>query len=341
MGELSFLTIIVSLAVCSILVFAVYQYMKVRFTILEQSQKEQALILQQYIEESSYDIQGLQSIVLRQPTTQGNNHVSMSHQQENELRVYNVEELYDNEDHNKHILMDTVMYEAPNKQRNALIAISSDSEDTESDSASDSESDGESSDSDGESSESSDSDSESASDGESDGESSESDGEIDSAGDDVKRIEISIPSNDNPSYENTPVPAPITDELSETATQDIKTVTVDLGVTVPLFSPGVETDTIDVLSLLQEHSVHPDDDEEPAHETTTGETGAANAPGSTTTATTTTTATMTANTPSSTFSGLSVVELRALLKERYKGQPDKITNLNKLKKPELLQLLQE
>lgn len=322
--------------------FAVYQYMKVRFTILEQSQKEQALILQQYIEESSYDIQGLQSIVLRQPTTQGNNHVSLSHQQENELRVYNVEELYDNEDHNKHILMDTVMYEAPNKQRNALIAISSDSEDTESASASDSES----SDSDGESERDSESESdgessESASDSESsDGESasdSDSDSESDSASDDVKRIEISIPSNDNPSYENTPVPAPITDELSETATQDIKTVTVDLGVTVPLFSPGVETDTIDVLSLLQEHSVHPDDDEEPAHETTTGETGAANAPGSTATTTTT----MTANTPSSTFSGLSVVELRALLKERYKGQPDKITNLNKLKKPELLQLLQE
>ena len=41
------------------------------------------------------------------------------------------------------------------------------------------------------------------------------------------------------------------------------------------------------------------------------------------------------------FHGLSVIELRALLKEKYKGQHDKITNLQKLKKPELIQLLHE
>jgi hypothetical protein len=51
MAELSFLTIIVSLAVCSLLLYAVFQYTKIRLTILEQSQKEQALILQQFIEE--------------------------------------------------------------------------------------------------------------------------------------------------------------------------------------------------------------------------------------------------------------------------------------------------
>jgi hypothetical protein len=59
MGELSFLTIIVSLAVCSLLVYAVFQYMKVRISVLEQSHKEQAMILQQYIEESSNDIHRL------------------------------------------------------------------------------------------------------------------------------------------------------------------------------------------------------------------------------------------------------------------------------------------
>ena len=59
MAELSFLTIIVSLAVCSLLIYAVFQYTKIRLTILEQSQKEQALILQQFIEESSTDIHRL------------------------------------------------------------------------------------------------------------------------------------------------------------------------------------------------------------------------------------------------------------------------------------------
>ena len=65
--SLSFLTIIVSLAVCSLLVYAVFQYMKVRLTILEQSHKEQAMILQQYIEESATDIHRLYSL-----TTNGN-----------------------------------------------------------------------------------------------------------------------------------------------------------------------------------------------------------------------------------------------------------------------------
>ena len=62
MGELSFLTIIVSLAVCSLLVYGIFQYMKVRLTVLEQSHREQAMILQQYIEESSTDIHRLYQI---------------------------------------------------------------------------------------------------------------------------------------------------------------------------------------------------------------------------------------------------------------------------------------
>ena len=271
MSELSFLTIIVSLAVCSILVFAVYQYMKVRFTVLEQSQKEQALILQQYIEESAYDIQGLQSIVFRHA----------QHQPQNGAGLEPVEVF---EDHNKHIHMDTVMYEAPNKQRSALIAISSDSENTTSD---------------------------------------ESD---DNVIHEVKHIEISLPTDNNHNNELDIESVTIIDETSpeepvvesQPETTEIKTITVDLGVRE---DATTGSDTIDVLSLLnknamsnEEHDVEPD-----PHFTVPTAASAASA----------------------SFQGLSVIELRALLKEKYKGHPDKITNLQKLKKPELIQLLQE
>jgi hypothetical protein len=333
MGELSFLTIIVSLAVCSILVFAVYQYMKVRFIILEQSQKEQALILQQYIEESSYDIQGLQEIVFRK---QGGGASGIQHHQQQQPSVTEVEEVvYDTDDLNKHIHMDTVMYEAPNKQRSSLIAISSDSEDTTSD-GDDSES--ESSDHENESDSDSDSDS--------DSESSESDHDQDSGGEsdddsdhdldsDVKHIEISIPVNDQPDID----PVSIIDELPETtATTDVKTITVDLGVSVQC-SSSPDPDTIDVLSLLNKPAVINDDEQEPVGDMTTLEKETVNVPGVSSAAASSTSAA--AASPSSALSGLSVVELRALLKEKYKGQPEKILNLNKFKKPELIQLLQE
>ena len=304
MGELSFLTIIVSLAVCSILVFAVYQYMKVRFTILEHSQKEQALILQQYIEESSYDIQGLQSIVFRhaqqhQPQTGGSE----------------PEEVF--EDLNKHIHMDTVMYEAPNKQRSTLIAISSDSENTTSD-ESESESEGEGSGSESES------DSDGGSDGDSDGGSEDSgsdSGDIESENvHEVKHIEISMPTDNNNMNE---LEIELIDEASPVAElpTEIKTVTVDLGVRADAITG---TDTIDVLSLLNKNAISNEEHEvelDP-HFTTPISASAASV-------------------ASSSFQGLSVIELRALLKEKYKGQPDKITNLQKLKKPELVQLLQE
>lgn len=295
MGELSFLTIIVSLAVCSILVFAVYQYMKVRFTVLEHSQKEQALILQQYIEESSYDIQGLQSVIFRpQQQHQQHHHQGQSGSSE-------PEEVY--EDHNKHIHMDTVMYEAPNKPRSTLIAISSDSENTTSDEDEDSESDGSSSDG-----------SESGSD--SDGSSSDGsdDSEIESENvhmihdiHEVKHIEISITADVNDTElevesvtiideEPAPAPAPAHAPVHEEPaleTTETKTITIDLGT-------NVDTD--------EDHL-----------------------------------ATMSTSSASSSvsFHGLSVIELRALLKEKYKGQHDKITNLQKLKKPELIQLLHE
>jgi hypothetical protein len=311
MGELSFLTIIVSLAVCSILVFAVYQYMKVRFTVLEHSQKEQALILQQYIEESSYDIQGLQSIVFRQSQPQ---HQAQPGAGSEPVEIF--------EDHNKHIHMDTVMYEAPNKQRSALIAISSDSEDTTSDESSESSESSEGSES-SESSESSGSESEGS---ESSG--SESEIECDNIIHDiheVKHIEISLPTdNNNNVNELDVVSVTVIDEtspeepVSTAETSEIKTVTVDLGTSPDTSS--ISTDTIDVLSLLnktaEEHDVDTD-----LHFTVP--TAAA------------------ASAASASFQGLSVIELRALLKEKYKGQPDKVPNLQKLKKPELIQLLQE
>jgi hypothetical protein len=309
MGELSFLTIIVSLAVCSILVFAVYQYMKVRFTVLEHSQKEQALILQQYIEESSYDIQGLQSIVFRQRGGAG------VQQQEHQAQMdaSEPEEVY--EDHNKHIHMDTVMYEAPNKPRSTLIAISSDSENTTS-----------AEDSDGsDSGSSSGSSSDSSSDGsESDGSESDSDGSDDSEIEsenvhmihdihEVKHIEISSTLDDHDhdhDHELEIESVTIIDEepalalapaLALEPAPETKTITLDLGT-------SVDTD---------EHQL--------AESSTASSESSAAASASS----------------SVSFHGLSVIELRALLKEKYKGHHDKITNLQKLKKPELIQLLHE
>ena len=298
MGELSFLTIIVSLAVCSILVFAVYQYMKVRFTILEHSQKEQALILQQYIEESSYDIQGLQSVVFRQAQNQN------QHQPHQTGGGFDAVSEMEEEFHNKHIHLDTVMYDAPNKQRSTLIAISSDSEDTTSD---ESESDG----------------------SESDGSESEQVHDIH----EVKHIEISMPATTDiteleiesiePSLE-TPTPedsSDVTEPTLDIDTTDIKTITVDLGANIDTSSVF---DSIDVMSLLNKKAQQLSHEEQDTAIITHPHLGS-----------------IATSATSSSFQGLSVIELRALLKEKFKGQHDKITNLQKLKKPELVQLLQE
>lgn len=320
MGELSFLTIIVSLAVCSILVFAMYQYMKVRFTILEQSQKEQALILQQYIEESSYDIQGLQSIVFRHA------HPQSQSQHQAQTGGSEPEEVFD--DHNKHIHMDTVMYEAPNKQRSALITISSDSEDTTSDESGDSE------DSEGSESEGSESGSSEGSDSEDSGSDIECEIECDNVIHDiheVKHIEISLPV-DNSHNELDIESVTVIDEASHeepvaelpTETSEIKTITVDLGTSPDTSS--MSTDTIDVLSLLNKNAISNEEHEVDTDlHFTAPISSSASASAS----------------ASASFQGLSVIELRALLKEKYKGQHDKITNLQKLKKPELIQLLHE
>ena len=226
--------------------------------------------------------------------------------------------------------MDTVMYEAPNKQRSALIAISSDSEDTTSD---DSESGSDDSGSDDSGSESESDGSGSGSDDGSDGDESESGSDIESENvhvihdiHEVKHIEISMPTdnnNNNNMNELDIESVTVIDEASPeepvaelpTETSEIKTITVDLGT-----SP----DTIDVLSLLNKNAKSNEEDEVETDPHFTAPISAS-----------------AASAASASFQGLSVIELRALLKEKYKDQHDKITNLQKLKKPELIQLLQE
>ena len=141
MGELSILTIVVSLAVCSILVVALYQYVNQRLSFAEHSQKEQAMILQQYIEESSYDIHYLKQFLVAKQHYQ--------HQQQ-----------YDNNDNNDNITeihdthmpgIDTAIYDISISNNNVmvqkkttptnfsnrrLIPVSSDSENTTTDSES-------------------------------------------------------------------------------------------------------------------------------------------------------------------------------------------------------------
>ena len=120
MGELSFLTIIVSLAVSALLVYAVFQYMKVRLTILEQSHKEQAMILQQFIEESSTDIHRLYQI-----SASSTNGGSVATNGSIILEYANDKPAAYNEPHMIHL--DTALFQ--NKRNSNLIEISSDSED--------------------------------------------------------------------------------------------------------------------------------------------------------------------------------------------------------------------
>ena len=140
MGELSILTIVVSLAVCSILVVALYQYVNQRLSFAEHSQKEQAMILQQYIEESSYDIHYLKQFLV----------AKQHYQQQQQYDNYNN---YDNitEIHDTHVPdIDTAIYDVSISNNNVvtvekkttptnfsnrrLIPVSSDSENTTTDS---------------------------------------------------------------------------------------------------------------------------------------------------------------------------------------------------------------
>lgn len=303
MGELSFLTIIVSLAVCSLLVYAAFQYMKVRLSILEQSHKEQAMILQQYIEESSTDIHRLY-----QMTTSGRGDSFPQNGGGSIILEYANENITEkpvayNEPHMIHL--DTALFQ--NNRTSNLIEISSDSEDT------------------------TDSESESTSDSESDAttetDSDDNDNDSNNAQDVQTEEHIVVP-----------VVSEII-ELNETDTHspEIKMVTVDLGA---IQEPDVNSSSekpFDVLSMLYkkaQQSPLPEDamDVMDVLDTTSLEPSLTAAPS---------VPVVTVGSGSVPLSGMSVTELKFLLKEKYKNHPDKHAEIQKLKKAELIYALQQ
>lgn len=324
MAELSFITIIVSLAVCSLLTYAIFQYMKVRLSILEQSHKEQAMILQQYIEESSTDIHRLYQMTTspsnaRQMHQTGGsiileyandfNRDGNSDDKQPQVSVYN-------EPHTIHL--DTAFFQ--NNRSSKLIEISSDSEDTtESGSGSGSGSGSDSSDSD-DSSESSES-------------SESSDSDIDHHPD----VNHAVDASDST-------------EIVDTPTTEIKTVSVDLG--IPHDLEAKSSPVMDVLSMLykkaqdntpsvvdvdvdvanfSQDSVN--DSQSPA------DAASASAPADTAPAPAPAAATIpTTNVP---LSAMSVTELKNLLKEKCKHQPEKHAEIQRLKKAELIYAIQQ
>jgi len=298
--ELSFLTILVSLAVCSLLVYAVFQYTKVRLNILEQSQKEQALILQEFIEESSTDIHRLYklsgnkdnqscqpqgSIILEY----ANEHVNEYSNGRDSQSESNTKQSTYNQPHIIHL--DTAFFQ--NKRSN-LIEISSDSEDTTTES--------------GSSDDESDSGSGSGSD---DG---SSDSGSDSGSDDSNDDEKIHPEIVTELIESVSAPdTEIHDSNFETESSisDIKLVTVDLG-------------AIQQVEELIVHELSSSIDQPVDTEVTTQ----------------TQTQTPSTSTAPMTYSSMSVPELRQLLKEKYKQNPEKHPEIQKLKKAELIYALQ-
>ena len=284
MGELSFLTIIVSLAVCSLLVYAVFQYMKVRLTILEQSHKEQALILQQFIEESSTDIHRLyqmNSAAHNDTAAQygGAHHGSIileyANANANGPREYEEKPAAYNAPHMIHL--DTAMFQ--NKRVSNLIEISSDSEDTTESESSDDES--------------------------SDDDSTEPAVESEES---IVVFEL-VNSVSAPA----PAPAPAPAHSPET-----KMITVDLGAIQESSSTSPEEQTLDVLAMLYKKADTPEelDVVTPVTESLSTSSSAA---------------------PPQPITGMSVTELRYLLKEKH---PEKHAEIQKMKKAELIQALQ-
>jgi hypothetical protein len=318
MAELSFLTIIVSLAVCSLLIYAVFQYTKIRLTILEQSQKEQALILQQFIEESSTDIHRLYQLSTNNNGggRGGDNlqpHDSIILEYANDFANHDVTTpsytkpvtAY-NEPHIIHL--DTALFKNNNKSN--LIEISSDSEDT-TESESDSGSEGSDSDSDSEGSETG-------------SEGSQNDSSESSDGDEEPMIHGVI----SEVIEVVCDPEPIS---------DIKLVTVDLGAIqeslLPLPSSSPEHKN-DVLSMLYKKA-----QETSSSEVTVTDVQPSDVPDAPA-ASEPVPVPVPAPAPAPSLSSMSVTELRHLLKEKYKNNPEKHPEIQKLKKGELIYALQ-
>jgi hypothetical protein len=297
MGELSFLTIVVSLAVCSLLTYAIFQYMKVRFSILEQSHKEQALILQQYIEESSTDIHRLYQLNTTPSASRQMNHpptgsiiLEYANDREQNASGYN-------EPHTIHL--DTAaFFQNSRGSGSKLIEISSDSEDT-------TDTDTDTSDSDSDSETETDSDS------------------------------VSVSESDPAAKNNTEVVAVETDtievlqidptEITEVSTTEIKTVSVDLGTMQEPEIQSKEKHSLDVLSLLYKKS----------QETSTSVVEEPPSP-----------APVPSTSPSPScapipLAAMSVNDLKALLKEKCKHQPEKHAEIQRLKKAELIYAIQQ
>ena len=281
MVELSFLTIIVSLAVGALLVYAVFQYMKVRLTILEHSHKEQAMILQQFIEESSTDINRLYQI-----SSSSTNGVSVATNGSIILEYANDKPVAYNEPHMIHL--DTALFQ--NKRNSNLIEISSDSEDTTDESDAH-----ENSSDDDDHSESSDEDNE---DNEADGtdsEDSQADEDVAGANCDSFVVNHDECNHDSVISENVSSP-------------EIKLITVDLGIT----QESEIKCPITVEEMPVETEAPPPAEAQPSS----------------------------VSSSSIPLTNMSVPDLKHLLKEKYKNQPEKHPEIQKLKKAELIYALQ-
>lgn len=314
MGELSFLTIIVSLAVCSLLVYAVFQYMKVRLTILEQSHKEQAMILQQFIEESSNDIHRLYQI------SSSANGGAIPTNGSIILEYANEKPAAYNEPHTIHL--DTAFFQ--NKRNSNLIEISSDSEDTtdqgeSGDSGSESGSDsGSECGSDSGSDSSSDSGSECGSDSGSSSECGSDSGDVS-----VINCDVNVTTVMNNHAEEEHVATVVSEIVSS---PEIKVVTVDLGI-IP--EPEIkEAEAVEAEAEAKEA----EEAEELVPISVTLESPIQPAEGA-------------AETPAPVatipLTSMSVPDLKLLLKEKYKNHPEKHAEIQKLKKAELIFALQQ
>jgi hypothetical protein len=317
MGELSILTIIVSLAVCSLLVYGIFQYMKIRLTVLEQSHREQAMILQQYIEESSSDIHRLYKMSSTNYNGPDNafSQGSIILEYANEKQSEDDKPIAYHEPHTIHL--DTALFQ--NKRTNHLIEISSDSENT---TVNDSDNDN-------------DSDSENDHDSESD----ESSDSSDDRNDDGCELESS--SSDNDDVINVDVRHSDNIEIHDESISQVKTITVDLGTLQEPDSSNkceVTSKPVDVLSLLYKKAqmtpLPDDNDLEDVVESVI--------------ATTTQPEQYTQTAPAAPaapaavpLSAMSVPDLKHLLKELCKNQPEKHAEIQKLKKSELIYAIKQ
>ncbi len=218
----------------------------------------------------------------------------------NANREYEEKPIAYNEPHMIHL--DTAIFQ--NKRASNLIEISSDSEDTTESEASEASDDSASDDS---------------ADGSESSESSESDNESASDDDNSDIVE--------------PEPAVI-DELPAPVdpAPEIKMITVDLG-TIQEITSSISDDAvkqqapssppIDVLAMLYKKAQQPNTDDDEIVFTLPEMPAPA-----------------TAAPTNQSISGLSVTELRFLLKEKYKQQPEKHAEIQKMKKAELIQALQ-